>query len=325
MIRQALKSAISSSVGWPAARMLTTPGVRVLTYHRICEPGGPFAGLSPGVFREQMRWLRKHCNPLAPADIEARLNGGARRGSTDVLVTFDDGYRDFFDNALPVLRELEIPAVVFLATSFIDEGGLIWTEELDWALDVTRRQSVQLPWDSAQTLSLRDSQERKAAGRVCRVFLKAQPDEERASWQRLLLVALEVEPAQTSLPRQFLSWDEVRTAQPLVTFGGHTHRHRILSRLPAAQVDDEILTCSRRIEEELGAPPKLFAYPNGQAADFGAAAREALKRNGYSLAFTTIPGVNGQQSDRYALRRIPTGARSTGDFAALIAGWGAAE
>lgn len=322
MIRRVVKQALASSPGWRAVRRFAPPGVRVLTYHRICEPGGPFAGLAPAVFRQQMAWLRRNCNPVAPQDISERLTNGTN-GKMDVLVTFDDGYRDFFDAALPVLREFEIPAVVFLATQFVDEGGLIWTEELDWALSATRCERVSLPWNADETLPLRNPAERRTAGQVCRKFLKEQHDDERAEWQARLLNALEVEPAARALPRQFLSWDEVRAARPLITFGGHTHRHRILSRLPAAEVEWEIEHCSRRIAAELGDAPTLFAYPNGRAVDFNEDALKALRRCGYEFAFTTIAGVNTGDADRLALRRIPTGARNTGDFAALVAGWGA--
>ena len=125
-----------------------------------------------------------------------------------MLVTFDDGYRDYHDLAYPVLERLSIPAVVFLATSFLDDGGMMWTETVEWAARNTRRDRMNLPWSGEQVV-LSDAGTRVAATRQACAHLKTLSDGER----RRLLPALLRELGDPPRPdRQMLSWDEVRRA-----------------------------------------------------------------------------------------------------------------
>ena len=319
MIRHALKAALSRRPGWDLAAPLRPAGVVVLMYHRIPGVGEAFRGTDVDTFREQMRWLRRHCDPIAAEELPGRLRRPSRRRPA-VLVTFDDGYRDYHDNAYPVLRELGIPAVVFLATSFMGTDRLIWTDEVWSAFHRSRLPAVAFPWAAAQVHPLDGAAARERAERAAKAYLKDIPDPERERWQEALFRALEVDPRDGALGRQMLSWDEVRATRDGTCYGGHTHRHPILSRLAATQADEEIRLSSDEIARELGERPTCFAYPNGRARDFNEENRASLRRHGFRLAFSTIEGANGPDADLLALRRQPTGASSLADFAWLVSG-----
>src|SRR5205814_1621452 len=159
------------------------------------------------------------------------------------------------DLAYPVLRELGIPALVFLATSFLDDGGMMWTDAVQWAALATRRQRVNLPWtDGAtagptgrQAIALPDRAARAALGERARAYLKRLPDDQRRAALAALLDELGAPPER---PREMLTWDEVRRTMDLTRFGGHTHTHPILSRLDRAAAEREIRTCRDRIAAE---------------------------------------------------------------------------
>ena len=148
-LKRAVKRAFSSRWGWPAlGAIVRKPGVIVLMYHRILGADRSFDGMAVEKFSAQMRWLREHCDPIAPEALRERA-ARPTRVRPAVLVTFDDGYRDYHDLAYPVLESLGIPAVVFLATSFMDEGGMLWTDQVQSAALNTNKERVALPWSKS--------------------------------------------------------------------------------------------------------------------------------------------------------------------------------
>jgi peptidoglycan/xylan/chitin deacetylase (PgdA/CDA1 family) len=288
-------------------------------YHRIAQAGSMFGGLERDQFRQQMLWLKKHCQIISPEQyLETTKKPGSSR--LPVLVTFDDGYRDYHDNAYPVLEELGIPSIVFLATSFIGTDRLIWTDAVSWAFLTTRRDEVTPPWVEHETWKLNDAQMRKQATVNAKSYLKDIPDSTRLSMLTTLYQLLDVNPDDGSAGRQMLTWDEVRKTTGYTIYGGHTHTHPILSQLSADAADEEIRLCRERILAETGQVPRYFAYPNGRAQDFTATTQESLKRHGFELGFSTIEGINNATTDRYAIFRQPTTARTLADFAWLVAG-----
>ena len=322
VIERLIKSAAATPLAWRVgARLRGNRGVCVLMYHRITRRGDAFPGTDLDEFVRQMRWLRRTCDPIAPEQFEAALQAPSP-GRPPVLVTFDDGYRDYCDHAYPVLAELGIPSLVFLATSFIDRGGLIWTDAVTWAARRSPRASLTLPWDRRVTLPLTCDQDRARAARVAKDQLKNVSDAQREAWQQALFAELGVDPQDGSAGRQMLDWAEVRATLGLTRYGGHTHTHPILSQVDGERAEREIRVSHERITAETGAAPRYFAYPNGRAEDFSEETKAILRRCGYELAFSTIEGLHAPGMDRYAIRRQPTGAARLADYAWLVAGRG---
>lgn len=318
--KRLIKRMLASSAGWPLASLLLRErGVTVLMYHRVTRAGAPFEGLDIVLFREQMRWLRRQCTPIRPEEFLQNARGpGWRR--PPVLVTFDDGYRDYYDNAFPVLEELGIPAVVFVATDFIDNGGLLWTDSVNWAVSEAAGQRARLPWSDRQSFDLSSQDARTRFLNMAKSHLKQVPDTQRRQSMEQLFDELGVSPSQARLERQMMNWDEVRATLGLTQIGGHSHTHPILSQLDEQQMDMEIRTCRDRIASQTGSPPKYFAYPNGRQQDFNDTTKHLLRRYGFELAFSTIEGISGRDMDVMAIRRQPAGGANTGDFACLVGG-----
>lgn len=101
----------------------TSPRVPVLLYHSVSNEQWFFA-VSPDEFRRQMKYLREHFHPISLRTLVDFLTHGAPLPARAVVVTFDDGYRDFLANALPVLKEYAIPATVFICAEDPDRVAL---------------------------------------------------------------------------------------------------------------------------------------------------------------------------------------------------------
>jgi peptidoglycan/xylan/chitin deacetylase (PgdA/CDA1 family) len=316
--KEALKRALASRAGWRLAAPLRRRGVVALMYHRINGDTAHFPGIPLEVFRRHMEWVRDRCTPVRPEEVLAAAPA-ARRARPSIVVTFDDGYRDYHDRAYPVLKALGIPAAVFLSTDFMDRAGLLWTEALEWAVMHTPRTSFAMPWSADPPAPLQSPVQRAALARACKSHLKSIPDAERRGWTREILDALGAPDAEATLGRQMLSWNEVRATAGLTCYGGHSHTHPILSQVRDDVLEDEIGLCRDRIHAETGRAPTMFAYPNGRASDYDERARDALRRHGFALAFSTIPGINVADTDPLALRRQHPWDSGVPELAALVA------
>ncbi|HEY2745055.1 MAG TPA: polysaccharide deacetylase family protein [Polyangia bacterium] len=319
-LKRAVKRAVATSWGWRSlGAALRAPGVIVLTYHRIVGDDRSFSGLPIEEFATQMQWLHERCDPIAPDELVDRARG-PRSTRPAVLVTFDDGYRDYHDLAYPVLKRLGIPATVFVVTSLLDDGGMLWTDQVQSAALTCRRDRVTLPW-SGESVVLTDDDARAALGTRARAHLKSIPDGARREVVTTLLHELGDPPEK---PRQMLTWDEVRATLPLTTYGGHSHTHPIMSRLSSDAAEREIRTCKERIAAETGRAPTTFAYPNGRRSDYTPETQAILRRHGFTLAFATSEGIAGADSDWLAIKRMPAeSAHDLGELAWLAAGMGA--
>jgi len=315
-LKHLMKGTLASDWGWNAiGPILRPPGVIVLMYHRVIGSDEPFVGVPVSQFLAQMNWLREHCEPIGPADLVERSKQG-RKKRPAVLVTFDDGYRDYHDLAYPILKSLGIPALVFLTTSLM-EGGMLWTDELQWAVLASRAQRVSRPWDGGTVMSILDEGARRSWGHMARQHLKGLADDQRQETLEKMFSELGRPPARE---RQMLSWDEVRATSDLTVFGGHTHTHPNLSRVDRSRAEMEIRTCRDRILSETGSSPCYFAYPNGQPQDFTAETQTILRENGFTLAFSTVEGIAGADSDWMAVKRLPGNASTLAQFVWMASG-----
>jgi len=313
-------SAAATRVRPALSRRPRTPGCVVLNYHRVGIATDPFRNLDVANFRAQMAWLTRNCHVIAPQNFREHVESGVSTAKPSVMVTFDDGYRDYFDHAYPVLREYGIPAMNFLCTRFVDDPSLIgWWDRLYLAIRATTKSRAALPWTAAGHDAFELNQSGKAAFlAAAKDYIKRQPETDKDATTERILSALGVDASTLRAPRQTMTWDEVRRAGDLTTYGGHTHNHVIVSRLDSQPLDDEIRTCRERIETETGKPVETFAYPNGRAIDFSDEAKRLLLRHGFRTAFTTIDGINGIDTDWLACPRI-TGGSSVGDLAWRLA------
>jgi peptidoglycan/xylan/chitin deacetylase (PgdA/CDA1 family) len=316
-LKRVVKQTVSSSWGWRLfGPLLRRPGVIVLMYHRILGADRSLVGTAVERFAAQMRWIAGNCEAIGPEELVERARRPSRLRPA-VLITFDDGYRDYHDLAYPVLRELGLPALVFLATSFMDAGGTIWTDDLQWSLLATRRDHVRLPWRDGPPVPLPDTRARDELGKQACAHLKTLPEGERLAALSALFTELGELPRRE---RQMLTWEEVRRTSDLTRYGGHTHTHPILSRLGREDAEREIRTCRERITAETGRPPQYFAYPNGRPGDYTAETQEILRRNGFTVAFSTSEGIAGADSDWMAVKRLPSVDGDVPDFVWLSGG-----
>ena len=292
----------ASGARWPNIRKRSAPMARILYYHRVNDDNDPFFPATPtALFDAEMRFLASHYRVVSMDQLADHLDGDLPE--TVVAITFDDGYRDNFENAFPILQRYAIPATIFLTTGCIDTAEPLWFERLSLAFKKTGRQRLHLATDPAMHCPLTTLADRVDSNNRVQAFLRELPDRERLKWVQEITRQLGIT-RDTERQGKMLTWDQVRYMSARgIDFGGHTVTHPFLSRTTEEDAAHEIAGCKSRIEQELQAPTRYFAYPNGHEPDVSASNRDLVRRAGYRAAVTTTWGPNDPQTDRMGLKR----------------------
>lgn len=259
------------------ARRLSRGGV-ILCYHNVVAAGddGPQTTLGLHIplprFEQQMRWLVRHYTVVPLAELVSTFSrGGSPRGTA--AVTFDDAYAGVFDHGWPLLRDLRIPATVFVVAEAPGREQGFW-------------------WDDPEVL---------------RTYSPAQ----RRRWltdyrgdSATIAEALPVERRPWQPPNWCRSapWHVISEAAASgLQLGAHSATHRSLPALDDHDLRHEVADSRDIIKANTGVTPEFFAYPYGL---WNARVRRAVRSAGYRAAFTLETGRRGATIDAWTLPRL---------------------
>lgn len=278
-------------------------GILIWNYHRIGDAAGSM--FDPHLFSataedfdRQVAFLKQNFDVIGLNDLEQTIN--QPRGQF-VMLTFDDGYRDNFELAFPILKSHSVPATFFIATGFVDRPRMPVWDELAWMLRTTSVKTLAANEWLPTSVSLSDQPFR----RLLAVY-KSLGTELTEMYLEFLADSLGTGRCPISLAsEQWMTWDMLREMQAGgMTFGGHTVNHPILANSTADQQDWEVGECQRRLVDELGGPIEAFSYPNGKRGDFNEFTRAALRSHGYRWAFSYSGGYcHSGHADHFDLPR----------------------
>jgi peptidoglycan/xylan/chitin deacetylase (PgdA/CDA1 family) len=211
----------------------------IVAFHRIQNaPASDVLSISARMFERHCRFFKDQFNVVSLRDLLARLERGQRLDH-HLAITFDDGYRDNFVNAMPVLKKLSLPATFFVVSGWIGTATVPW-------------------WD-------------KEAG----------------------------------VRHPLMAWDEIKAlVQHGFDIGAHTRTHVDLGLVAGAAARDEIAGARQDLEQQLGTPVDLFAYPYGQRENLTDANRDLVKAAGFRCCCSCYGGVTRAGADPHRLPRV---------------------
>lgn len=305
---------------WPRRALV------VLNYHRVIDHE---TDLDEGVvsataeeFDAQMRLLSETARCLSVDELVQVMRGDMAMPDNAVMITFDDGYADNFDAALPSLLRYGVRATFFITTGYIETGRLPWWDRVSYVLKRTSAERIQLRYPVQINLPLATPRDRLRARRtLLRVVKQVYGlDHERffASIEEHAGVAVDEAQLCRGL---FMSWAQIAELQRRgMDIGAHTHTHRVLQTLSEAEAAEELRVPTEILRERLGVTPRAIAYPVGFPLSPTSALRRLVQEAGFEVGFTFVPGVitpppDGPVVDRYNLPRLPVD-RSVGGAAA---------
>ncbi len=279
-------------------------GALILLYHRFGEGDEDGVTVPPRVFARQVAHLKAHYRLVPLSVIADHFNAGMKPPRSLAVITVDDGYRDFYEAAFPILRRERAPATVFLVSEFVSQRAWMPADRAHFIAARAASGDYQVEMGRERLrLALGDDASRDRAAARLNAALWALPDEEKDQAMARAAARLGVElPARP--PDQFgaLSWANAREmARSGIEFGSHTQTHPALTGASDEKLRRELSDSRALIEDELRTAADLFAYPHGEV---DGRVRDAVKRAGYRCAASSEPGFNDARSDALALRRI---------------------
>lgn len=288
-------------------RLISRRRALILTYHRFSADEDDEDGkTSARQFAKQLEYLTAHYDVVPLSRMVERITSREPLPSRLAAVTIDDGYRDAYEIAYPLLRRYGVSASLFVVTEFADRRAWIWTDKARFLTQQAAPQRLTMKIrESELRLELNGATSRRDASERVNSIIKRLPDESKEEAIERLSCALGV-PIPPTPPEEFSSvtWDQAREMDANgVEIGSHTLTHPILTNVGDERLRRELRDSKSQLEEVLGHQADLFCYPNG---DNDERVQCEVARAGYRAAVTVDNGLNQRGDDPLTLRRVHT-------------------
>lgn len=272
----------------------------VLIFHRVFATPDPIFPdeMHATRFDEVCGWLKSWFNVLPLDAAVAHLKAGTLPARA-ACISFDDGYADNHNVALPILRKHGLPATFFIATGFLD-GGRMWNDTVIESVRLSRLTTLDLGELGCYVVNT--PMEKASAIGALIGNIKYLPTD-----KRLAVVQRIVDAAQVSPPNDLMMTSTQIKAmrQAGMQIGAHTVSHPILAGLSDAQARAEIKGSKDFLESSLGEHVGLFAYPNGKPGeDYSPQSVEVVRSLGFDAAVSTQWGASRMQDDSLQIKRF---------------------
>ncbi len=299
----------------------------ILAYHHIIPRKliqnnslMPGMYLSSEAFGGQLDWLAGHFSMVSLKKIVEKIKAGLPWKDSLCAITFDDGWKDVYDNALPLLRKYAVPATVFSVGTVMPSRGPVGLDGVFEVIQMANNSSgivSGIPEIDAiiRSDAIPDSVEK--ARQVINMIRDLPYDRcaevcERVN--RYLQDLFDIESVRWKY--ETMSWEEMRKSQGQgIDFGYHSKSHPILTKIPSPLLDLELSPPLEDYEKEGLHLNPLFCYPDGKFSDEAIA---VLEDEGYEGAVTLQKGFNDYQSDTFLLKRVNIHEGNGGSMARFL-------
>lgn len=297
-------------------RRPSSPWLTVLTYHRVAEPGAAgdlddgVVDVTPEQLDRQLRYLRRWTDVVSLQDVLAWKRGLRPLPPNPVLVTFDDGYRDNHDVALPILRRHEVRATFFVAVDYVRERRLYWWDRVALVLKRSPRNHLRIDYPEPLEHSMRDARARRGAIRRAQRIVKDWHGLDLPRFleelERAAGVSLDREEERRLAEQTVMTWNHVLALRDAgMDVQSHTRSHRVLQTLNDEDLVRELRGSREELESVLGHPVYAVSYPVGRPLADDRRIKRAVRDCGYELGFSNGTGSNRVEAfDPFDARRI---------------------
>lgn len=294
----------------------------ILMYHCVLKDGDwqkqylqPALVVSQQTFDKQMAFLSKHYHLISLKDLVEILQNKQPLPPKCAVITFDDGWRDNYLNAYPILKKYNVPATIFLTTDFIGTYKIAWFLHISILLaecilspqkmvDILKKVKIENE-KSPSVKNLRDQDIESIKGDSDKFIEMLKKLDYDIVQKVIVLITKEcgISLDKTIQKKWMLDWNEViEMSRGNIDFGSHGQSHRILTKLSSSEIQKELINSKNIIEEKIGKLCELFSYPNG---DYNSEIKRLVQKAGYSSAITTSGhDITKKELDLFALKRI---------------------
>ncbi|MCX7111466.1 MAG: polysaccharide deacetylase family protein [Proteobacteria bacterium] len=289
----------------------------ILIYHRVLpdpDPLFPYE-VTAEIFDKQLTELNNVFNVIPLDEAIARLKT-CSLPSRSLCITFDDGYADNVDIALPILKRHKVNASFFIATAYLN-GGRMFNDTIIHAIRHSRDTQIDLTSYGLGKYNLETLEAKHRAIHSILNHVKYLPVEKRDDTAEMLADLISNIPPPTCLMMNTNQLKELNDSG--MTIGGHTVRHPILSKLNTVAMRYEIAEGRDYLEAVLGIKVSFFAYPNGKPGiDYLPEQVDMLRKMGFQAALSTQWGTANRNNDIFQLPRFTPYAKNIFRFTPML-------
>lgn len=290
----------------------------ILRYHSIADfKDGDFTYASPQItvstkkFEEQIKYLSKRYNVISLEELALYIKDGKELPENSLAITFDDGYKDNYLNAYPILKKYGVSATFFLTAGCLNGKDILWTHRILHIFKETKKKEITIKTqEGLNTLNIETFKDKLNAIDIVNRTILRLDQSKREEFITDLSNKLEVDIDRQENSRKYmLSWDEVKEMRKGgMSFGAHTITHCNLPHCTYDYAKEEIEGSKVILEENIGKPINLFSYPNGTIQiHFNEEIKRMVKEAEFIAGVTSIDGIVDNKSDLYELRRNGVG------------------
>ncbi len=307
LVRRALYGAKAANLRW--VDFGQGRRAAIVRFHSVSAPTGgthrwiaPNICVSPRVFERQIAFLARRYRCISMDDLMEAFLAGRPLPRNAAVVTFDDGYRDNYEAAYPILRRHRVPAIFYVTTGALDGGEPLWPSEVRSLVHAAGAR-ITGPFPAGR-YELGTPALRERAARELKQWLVALPRRQRQDALRELKRGSVSD--LTFLRNGMMTWEQVREMRAGgMLFGAHTITHPLLPSIPLPEAREEIAGSKQALEAELGEAVLHFSYPNpGSGVHWSAAVRQLVREAGFFTAVTSESGYVNPRDDLFTLRRL---------------------
>jgi peptidoglycan/xylan/chitin deacetylase (PgdA/CDA1 family) len=303
MFKQTVLNLMRVAGAFAPFRLANRAKILILTYHRFSQEEEPDK-TSARAFAEHLEYLTQHYRVLPLSQIADCLATGKTLPPFTAALTIDDGYRDSYEVAFPLLLKYRVPATLYVATDFVGRKAWLWTDKLRYLTAcTTAEEAVAVLKNRTLRFPLTDDFTRLRTAEKINSLLKTLPEQAKEEAIKRITTSLGV--LLPGLPPEefaAINWQQARAMDSEgIEIASHTVTHPILTNVSDEQLRVELTESRARLEMELGREVSLFCYPNGRN---DARVQRAAASAGYRCAVTNLHGMNTVQTPLLGLRRI---------------------
>jgi len=257
-------------------------------------------------FEKIIKFLKFHGKSLSMSEAVYILENKLEIPKNAFVITFDDGFKNNYEIACPILDYYKINSIFYVTSSFIEENKNSWIDDIEIDLINTKMEKVNLFNKSFKIIS---NKEKKFFLEFIRHEVKIKNNTKIIETVKKVFSEKSYDNNKTDDYDEYyrkMDWDNVisLSQNPLFEVGGHTHTHCILGHTSKENIEFEINKNQFLIKKNMSKTPIHFSYPEGQSYSFNSLVIDTLKNYKYKSSVTTLDNINNYEVDLFKLNRI---------------------
>ncbi|CAN5336656.1 polysaccharide deacetylase family protein [soil metagenome] len=280
--------------------------MKIFLFHRVSPERDPlWDPMSPKLFDATIEYIKRKYTIIQLEKFLLNKKNDHSNTEKYAAIVFDDGYKDFLEYALPVLKKHECPASMYIVTDCVNKQSPPWTYILDYHF--THSKKLNIPFNlnllpsHLKTTTFKDVKERMEFAKIFKPFLKTTPNQQRVELYETVISALN----DVTIPDGLImNWNELKQIKAEgIEIGSHSVSHPLLAKIETiAELTNELINSGQTIEKNLGHFPITISYPIGS---YNEQVKKIASENGYKIGLAVNQiSYQSKLHDQFEIPRI---------------------